>query len=368
MSYEITGNRHMGACMKKKQALLNEWKLKSRRKIMPGYPIEQPFETREQIEAYLNCDRLVCLLCGKTYKSLCTHLSVHGTNADAYKEKYGLPWGCGLTCTSTKEKNIKHGKRLVSEGIFKPPTKEERTKIMANKAKPRKKPEFVINECKTRISGKQPEKLYTDNDYIKILDRAEINKCHPTDICRQNKGDIPSLTMFHKYTREHPEYKKRYDNIVSTLPKRVKMRHGKPGLDYIEQIKKLKSEYKTNAEIASILGVHEVTIEKYNKKYGIKKPKPITCQSGLHPYPGYRIRCQPCNTLASRKCLGTMDRNISKTIIIDRPCTDCGTTIQVSRLYGTIKPKYCDPCKKKRYYESQNKYAREKRPLLKDKK
>lgn len=365
MSYEITGNRHMGSCMKKKQAQINEWKLKSRRKIMPGYPIEEPFETREQIENYLNCDRLICLLCGKTYKSLCGHLSVHGTNADDYKEKYGLPWGCGLTCISTKEMNINHGKRLVIEGIFKPPTPKERKQIMKNKAKPRNKAVFIINECKERISGKQPEKFYTDGHYSKILQLAEENNCHPTDICRKNNGDLPSLSLLHKYKSENPEFKTQYDFIVDKLPKHVRMKHGKQGNKYEEQIRKLKEEYKTNAEISKIMGVHEITIEKYCKKFGIKKHSPLTCQSGLHPYPGYRIKCQPCNTINSRKYHGTMDRNISKAIIIDRPCTDCGTIVQVSRLYGTIKPKYCESCKKKRYYESQNKYAKEKRPFLK---
>ncbi len=354
MSYEITGNRHMGAAMKKKQALLNEWKLKSRRKIMPGYPIEKPFETREQVEAYLNVDRLVCLLCGKTYKSLCTHLSVHGTNADAYKEKYGLPWRCGLTCITTKAMNVKHGKRLVADGIFKPPTPEEHAKMIANAAKPRTKPDFILKECALRISGKQQDKLFTDEHYLRILEMAISNKCHPTDICRKNKGELPSLTMLHKYNRDHPEFRKKYDQIIDNLPKKIKMSHGKRVVD-VDKIKQLKNERKSNAEIAQILGVHEITIEKYNKKYGIKKAEPTTCQSGLHPYPGLRKRCQPCNTINSRKHFGTMDRAISKTII------------QVTRLYGTKKTKYCEDCKTKRYYASQNKYAKEKRPLIKEK-
>lgn len=363
MSYEITGNRHMGAAMKKKQAYFNEWKLKARRKVMPGYPIEKPFETREQVEAYLNVDRLICLLCGKTYKSLCTHLSVHGTNADAYKEKYGLPWGCGLTCVTTKAMNIKHGKRLVAEGIFRPPTPEEHARMVANSPRPRQKPAFVIDECKLRVSGKQPDKLFTDEHYLKILDLAIENKCHPTSICRKNKGELPSLTMLHKYAREHAEYRNKYYQIIDNLPKRTKMAHGIRGVE-VDRIKQLKSERKTNGEVAEILGIHEITVERYNKKFGIKKPPPTTCQSGLHPYPGLRQKCPECTDISSRRFHGTMDRDISRTIVIDRQCSDCQATIKSTRLSGSKRTMYCEECKKKRYYASQNKYRQEKRPLL----
>ncbi len=363
MSYEITGNRHMGAALKKKQAYFNEWKIKARRKIMPGYPIEKPFETREQIDAYLKVDRLVCLLCGKTYKSLCAHLLVHGTNADAYKEKYGLPFGAGLTCTTTKAMNVKHGKRLVEEGIFRPPTPEEHAAMIAKKAKPRPKPAYAIQEGTLRITtGKKADKIYKDDHYWRVLELAEANNSHPTDYCRNSDDSLPSLTMLHKYKAKHPEYKKKYNELVNALPLKIKRKHGKGGnKDFIEKIQQLKNQQKTNAEIASIMGVHEVTIEKYNKKYSLTKPPRTTCGNGLHPYPGYRKPCQPCNTINSRKRLGTMDRNISKNLTINRACSDCNATIEVKRIYGAIKPKYCEGCKKRRYYESQNKYAKEKR-------
>jgi hypothetical protein len=354
----------MGSAMKKKQAYLNEWKLKARRRIMPGFPIEEPFETREQVEAYLNVDRMLCLLCGRTFKSLCAHLLVDGTNADHYKQKYGLPLGCGLTCITTKAMNIKHGKRLVEEGIFRAPTPEEHAHMIATAQKPRSRPAYVIQECIKRISGKQPEKIFSDSDYWKILEIAEFKNCAPTKIYKEYKGEVPSASMMRKYARENPDYKKKYDEIVERLPTRVKMKHGKRGNDYPGQIKKLKNERKTNAEIAKILGVHENTIEKYSSKYGIKKPLPSKCKNGMHPYPGIRKRCQPCDTLYSRKRKGTMDRNISKVTLIDRPCSDCGKITKVIRIYGTKKIKYCEDCKKKRYYESQKKYAIEKRPNL----
>jgi hypothetical protein len=158
MSYELTGNRHMGSTMKKKQAYLNEWKLRARRKVMPGYPVEKPFETREEVNNYLNSDRLICLLCGKTYKSLCTHVRVHGITADDYKEKYGLPFGCGLTCESTRKMNIKHGQRLRDEGIFRSPTAEEHKKYHSKKSPSRRKPAYAIKEGIQRVHNRKTEK------------------------------------------------------------------------------------------------------------------------------------------------------------------------------------------------------------------
>lgn len=367
MSHELTGNRHMGATMKKKQAYLNEWKVKARRKIMPGYPIEKPFETREQVDAYLNCDKLVCLLCGKSYKSLCGHLSVHGTNADDYKEKYGLPFGAGLTCLTTKAMNVKHGKRLVKEGIFKPLTKEEHKEFMKKKRPSRKKPSYAIYEGTLRISGKQPEKIFKENHYWKILELAEKEQTHPTDICKKNKDVLPSTSMFHIFKKNNKQFKDKYDEIINNLPLKIQLSHGIAPKEYVEKIKNLRMQGKTNAQVAEYFGVHEVTIEKYNKKFALKKPLPNTCKNGLHPYPGIRNVCQPCNTINKRKRTGTMDRQISKTIIINRKCSLCNEKIQVSRLVGEKRTTYCDLCKKKKYYESQKKYAKEKRHLLKEK-
>lgn len=366
MSYEITGNRHMGACMKKKQAYLNEWKLKARRKIMPGFPVEEPFKTRQEVDNYLNVDRLICLLCGKTYKSLCAHLAVHGTNADDYKEKYGLPLGCGLSCESTKDLLVKHGKKLVSEGIFRPPTPEEHKVFMATKRKYRKKPAYAIDEAAARIQNRQPEKTFHDHHYWKVLEIAERENIHPTDACRKNKKLVPSVGVMHVYKRNNEDFKNKYDEIIANLPLHIQLKHGIAPEYYIDQMRELKKQGNSHLEISQIMGIHENTIDKQVKKNAIKNPPKTTCGNGLHHYPGLNKPCNLCATERTRKKNGYMERSISKTIIIDRNCTKCNAEIQVSRLYGNRKTAYCEPCKKEKYYESQDKYRREKRPLLKN--
>jgi len=62
-------------------------------------------------------DRLQCLVCGKWFKSLATHLLMaHGITASAYREQHGILWTTPLTNKEILEKASEQGKRLLSEG------------------------------------------------------------------------------------------------------------------------------------------------------------------------------------------------------------------------------------------------------------
>ena len=87
-----------------------------RREVKAGYPIEGKFETPEQVRAYLNADKIVCLRCGKNFKWLSPHLRrIHGWTSDQYKGFYGLPWRHGLMAPTTRAKRIAHGHKLVAD-------------------------------------------------------------------------------------------------------------------------------------------------------------------------------------------------------------------------------------------------------------
>lgn len=69
---------------------------------MPGFPMEVPFESKEEVLAYLSGDRITCLLCGKQYRRLGNHLgAIHGVTEDYYREKYRIPWTYGLNSAET---------------------------------------------------------------------------------------------------------------------------------------------------------------------------------------------------------------------------------------------------------------------------
>lgn len=73
----------------------------ARRAALPGFPIETPFNSIEEVRDYLSAEKIVCLICGKSYKSLGVHLSVHEVTVDEYHQRYNIPWTYGLVCLPT---------------------------------------------------------------------------------------------------------------------------------------------------------------------------------------------------------------------------------------------------------------------------
>lgn len=73
-----------------------------RRMVLPGFPINKPFESINDVREYLGGDRIACLLCGKNYKSIGVHLlKIHDITADKYREKYKIPWTYALASRET---------------------------------------------------------------------------------------------------------------------------------------------------------------------------------------------------------------------------------------------------------------------------
>jgi hypothetical protein len=60
------------------------------------------FTTRREIENYFSGHKIECLLCGRYFKRLQSHLAArHQMSADAYKKRFGLPWTRGLTSAAS---------------------------------------------------------------------------------------------------------------------------------------------------------------------------------------------------------------------------------------------------------------------------
>lgn len=70
---------------------------RAKRGNLPGFPVETVFETREQLDQYLSGDTIQCLLCGREFQLLDTHLrGVHGLTSDDYRKRYGIGSTVGL--------------------------------------------------------------------------------------------------------------------------------------------------------------------------------------------------------------------------------------------------------------------------------
>lgn len=122
-----------------------------KRITLPGFPKAFVFQTREELDEYLSGDRVTCLLCGRTYALLDTHLRAqHGMTSDDYRERYGIPANRGLCGSERTERD-----RLRMLALFDadPAERERRAEYakahqhLARATKPKKmKPQYWKNE------------------------------------------------------------------------------------------------------------------------------------------------------------------------------------------------------------------------------
>lgn len=95
-----------------------EW----RRICKPGFPVERRL-TFAEVEEYLTQESgIVCLLCGREFRSIGRHVHViHGMTLNAYRDQFGLPYSRGLDCAEVRELRVNEGKRRLEEGIYQVP-------------------------------------------------------------------------------------------------------------------------------------------------------------------------------------------------------------------------------------------------------
>lgn len=93
----------------------------TRRKVLPGYPVEIPFQSIEEVREYFSGDYIDCLICGRTFKALARHLEkIHGVTCDEYRSAYKIPWTYGLISEQARQLASKVMKKRMEEG-YKPP-------------------------------------------------------------------------------------------------------------------------------------------------------------------------------------------------------------------------------------------------------
>ncbi len=111
MSYIHSASKHRrsGNAMQKMPRRGQLSRAQRARQILPGYPWDGHFTTREQVADYLSGDRIACLLCGKTYELLAPHVRrIHGLPIEEYKARFGIPQNQGCASADFRE----HSSRL----------------------------------------------------------------------------------------------------------------------------------------------------------------------------------------------------------------------------------------------------------------
>lgn len=90
-----------------------------RRHVLPGFPVDPWKMSLSEIRDYFATDRLLCLRCGKSYKTLGVHLrAIHSMTDDDYKEAYGLPWSRGLAGFGTRNLHQEATRAMIDHDVL----------------------------------------------------------------------------------------------------------------------------------------------------------------------------------------------------------------------------------------------------------
>lgn len=81
---------------------------------------DTPFETMEEIAAYVGGETITCLECGRAFQMVTgKHLSlIHGMTQDEYRDKWGIPRSAALATEAVRSKRRQILKRMVESGAL----------------------------------------------------------------------------------------------------------------------------------------------------------------------------------------------------------------------------------------------------------
>jgi len=134
-----------------------------RRMCLEGFPKTTPFSSIEEVVSYLSGDHVLCLLCGKPYRSVAHHiLSIHGIDGDQYKEMFKIPWTYALCGQNTSEKHRKLLNDRIADGYI-PPMK-------------------VGADQRRMINHPKRETFFKKEIAIKNINIANTERMHPLEV------------------------------------------------------------------------------------------------------------------------------------------------------------------------------------------
>ena len=227
--------------------------------LMQRFPWNGRFENINEIDHYFAGTKIQCLLCGKRFKSLSTHLiRVHEINPDQYKEKYGLPWKRGLCGTMTSKKLSKNMIGRLKKGFRPPIEAAQRKSVKAMKRQDQ--PFFVKVKADNMKIGSEKMKKYTDQDFKNVLGKMLNENKGLNEVCKD--ADLPHFNAVSKYAKKNPDFRKQLDKTYEQLPYSVQAGAGRlPEKKFKEDLKSLKRSGITVADMSRLLGVSRSLIQ-----------------------------------------------------------------------------------------------------------
>ena len=227
---------------------------------MQGFPWDGKFENKQEIYNYFSGDKLQCLLCGKWFQRLPTHLKmIHDIGSDEYREIYGLPWKCGL-CGEEFSLKLRKIMKKRRENGFCPDLDTAREK--SKQAKKRQdQPFFKKIKSENLISGNKKRIKYFHEDFENLLKRMLEENKTLNEVCKD--VDMPSYSMVRQYSRRNKGFRKALDRTYEKLPFSVQARANKLSVDkFRKAITSLRQSGFWVPEISRFLGVSKSMIRR----------------------------------------------------------------------------------------------------------
>jgi hypothetical protein len=221
--------------------------------VMHRYPWRGKFRAKTEIENYFAGNKVQCLLCGKLFKALPTHLErTHDITADDYREQYGLPWKRGLCGVGTSEKLSINMLERRSQG-FRAPIE----KTCKNTGRRNRRPDqpFLVKAKKDNIQRLiEKYRKYADQDYRNVLKKMLKEKIGLNEACKDPK--LPHFRAVSKYAKKNPDYRKELERTYEQLPYSVQAGAGRlPEKKFRADLLSMKRSNITVADMSRLLGV-----------------------------------------------------------------------------------------------------------------
>ena len=182
---------------------------------VPGHnsrssPAKQALRTPEEVRTYFSGEEIVCLICGRSMRSLARHLrSAHGIPVETYKRRFGLPWGRGLVSEG-------HRKKLAETLASQPPRPVPEGRYHGRK-RPRQPFEQVLTSRALGLATpKRPNDRAAHETFLRRIRTGRTVRSVARD------PDMPSLAAHYAYRKAHPYYDQRVRRALlrRTRPRR----------------------------------------------------------------------------------------------------------------------------------------------------
>lgn len=229
-------------------------------KPLRGYPKDDVFTTMEEIHAYLDGDKVACLLCGRQYAALGGHITrIHQMTSDDYRERFGIPYKFGLACKPFRDRSARHLKKLRREGrVPYQPTRETMDKMW--KARRSRRPLTAATQQENRdklLPHRGNRKTWHKADYEEFFRRVQSGRA---PVAVGEDADMPTNGAYLRYLKKDSELEKRYWAYWDNLPFPEQVRFCHLGERYKHTLVKLRKRGNTWPEVAKLMDVSETAV------------------------------------------------------------------------------------------------------------